>query len=131
MPGSVSIPTLLNPLSLSFLKLCTLSCSHPSPPPDFSVFQEKVKPWERDLYLEIILLIKEQAAGRGATISCDFEGGNNFLLDSRRKAKCLPGVGQLFVKATGYALLHLNTVAPVGRRAEIYSQCFLLSSLLL
>lgn len=48
-------------------------CSLPFPPPDFSVSQEKVKPWERDLYLEMTLLIKEQAAGKGAPIAYDFE----------------------------------------------------------
>ena len=40
---------------------------------------------------EMTLLVKEQAAGRGAPISYDFEGGNNFLFDCRRSEKCLPG----------------------------------------
>ena len=37
---------------------------------------------ERDLSLEMILLLKEKAGGEGATISYDFKGGTNFLLDS-------------------------------------------------
>ena len=83
-------------------------CSVPFPPPDLSVSQEKVKPWGRDLYLEMTLLIREQAAGRGAPISYDLTPE-------------MPPWQILFIKAARYALLHLNTIMPFGRIFPVLS----------
>lgn len=75
-----------DPLPLRFIKFCVSSVwQPPSPPPDFSSFQEEVEPWEGDLGLETIFLIQEKAGGKEATISYDLKGGNNFLPVSGRQ----------------------------------------------